>query len=79
LTVNLASGCETSMSELAHHIADRLGGHVDVAFSGVTRPGDPIRWCADVNLLEKFGFTAEVSLSEGLKRFVEWVRCEANE
>lgn len=49
--LNVASGLETPVLDLAHQLRTFL--HVDkpVACRGVDRPGNPIRWAADVGLL----------------------------
>lgn len=47
--LNLASGVETSVRDMAELIVDRLGIRKPVVCEGQARPGDPSRWVADVS------------------------------
>lgn len=45
---NLASGTETSVRELAESIASDCGSAKEVVCRNEVRPGDPVRWVADM-------------------------------
>ena len=45
--VNVASGEERSVLELAEAVRDRVAPHKRIACRGEARPGDPARWRAD--------------------------------
>lgn len=49
--LNVASGEELSVLELASLTRELLGAHKEVTCLGAPRPGDPRRWCADVTRL----------------------------
>jgi nucleoside-diphosphate-sugar epimerase len=51
LVVNIASGEETRVLELAEQLRDLVAPEKAIRCRGVERPGDPRRWCADVSLL----------------------------
>ncbi len=49
--LNLASGLETPVLNLAHQMQMLMGADKPVACRGVDRPGNPARWAADVTPL----------------------------
>lgn len=67
LTINVGSGCETSISELIHEVLEVTGGTPEV----ITNPrndGGLSRLCADVSLArDKLGYKPVTTLAEGLK------------
>ncbi|HKZ55542.1 MAG TPA: GDP-L-fucose synthase [Anaerolineales bacterium] len=72
--VNLGSGREISVSELAHTIA-RLSGFEGQFEWDTTRPNGQPRRGLDVSRAESlFGFRAQVPFEEGLRRTVDWFR-----
>jgi UDP-glucose 4-epimerase len=74
-TVNLGSGQETAVRDLAR-IACEEAGRPDLApvFES-PRPGDVRRHCADCGLAERaLGFQARTSIREGVRRLVEYFR-----
>lgn len=72
--INLGSGKEISMKELAALVADLMG------YSGgflwdTTRPnGQPRRQLDVSRAQERLGFTAQVSLVDGIKKTIDWWR-----
>jgi UDP-glucose 4-epimerase len=76
-TVNAGSGTEYSVSD----VLTRLGGMwtpaSKPAFSGASRAGDPAYLVADTSVIKEWGFTPEVSLTEGLSSYLEWYKKEA--
>jgi UDP-glucose 4-epimerase len=72
--LNVATGRETTISDLAHILLDALGNPAVVRFTGVPRPGDPARWCADVDLLRKLDFDPIVPIEEGARAYAAWCR-----
>jgi len=49
--VNVASGEQMAVRELAGHLRDLMGSSKSIRCRGRRRPGDPLRWCADVSRL----------------------------
>jgi UDP-glucose 4-epimerase len=70
---NIASGVETSLRDLATALVDVMGGGATPEF-GPARAVNPVsRRLADTSkAAEKLGFTAQISLNEGLRRLVKW-------
>ena len=72
--INVASGVETEIADLARRIAAHLGkSHVRLSADGRTVAGKPERWRADVTRLAALGFAPSVSLSTGLARTLDWI------
>lgn len=74
---NVASGVETSLSELAAALSRVMGSSVPVEY-GPERKVNPVaRRLADTEKARQvLGFEARVSLEEGLRGLVAWWRCE---
>ncbi len=70
--VNLGSGEEISIRDLAHLIARLCGFEGEIAWD-VTKPGGQPRRRLDTTRAERwFGFRARVGLEEGLRRTIAW-------
>ncbi len=71
--LNIASGTETSLTELAAALGRVMGVHLAPEY-GPERKATPVwRRLADVNEAERqIGFKAEVSLEDGLRELVKW-------
>ncbi|MGH9348733.1 MAG: SDR family NAD(P)-dependent oxidoreductase [Vicinamibacterales bacterium] len=72
-TINLGSGHEVAVNDLARTIA-RVTGRPDAPVQhDIPRPGDVLRLCADISLArETLGYAPAVSLDEGLRRLLDW-------
>jgi UDP-glucose 4-epimerase len=71
---NLAGGSETTISRIAHLLVDALGVSSRIEFEGSQRPGDPIRWVADMSRLSGLGFKPRISIEEGISLYAEWLQ-----
>jgi GDP-L-fucose synthase len=70
--VNLGSGMEISIRDLAHQIA-RLTGFDGRIIWDASQPNGQPRRCLDVSLAEQeFGFKAKTPFDEGLRRTISW-------
>lgn len=76
---NVASGRETSLRELAETLMSVMGVRQEIEF-GPARKVNPVsRRLADTSAAQRrLGFSAQVTLEEGLRRLVEWWREERN-
>jgi GDP-L-fucose synthase len=75
--VNIGTGTETRISDLAEMIG-RAAGFGGETVWDTTRPdGQPSRYLDVSRARERIGFSAEVSLDEGLRRTVEHFRSRA--
>ncbi|OHA07065.1 MAG: GDP-fucose synthetase [Candidatus Sungbacteria bacterium RIFCSPLOWO2_01_FULL_47_10] len=70
--VNLGSGMEITIKELAGKIADIMEYRGEIRWDDSKPDGQPRR-CLDVsNAKREFGFEAKTGFDEGLKKTVEW-------
>jgi GDP-L-fucose synthase len=77
--VNLGSGSEISIADLATQVAKLTGFEGQFVWDKSKPNGQPRR-CLDTNRAqEKFGFRAEVPFSVGLKQTVDWYLAQAPE
>jgi UDP-glucose 4-epimerase len=72
LKLNVASGIETRMSELVHSVLRAINVDLMPCFSSQRRPGDPLRYWADVDKLRKLDCLPSTSLADGLAQFASW-------
>jgi UDP-glucose 4-epimerase len=69
--INIGSGTETSMRDLAQAVLETVGPGAEWMFMQEQDPG-PMRMCADIGLArEKIGYKPHVGLAKGLQRFIE--------
>lgn len=72
--VNLGAGFEVSMRDLANKVKDAVG-YQGVIEWDVSRPNGQPRRMLDVSRAkERFGFSAQTSFDEGLRKTIAWYR-----
>lgn len=69
--INIGSGVDISIKELAETIAKIVGFNGDIAWNTKMPDGTP-RKLLDVDLLKKLGWQAKIGLTEGLKETYQW-------
>lgn len=74
--VNVASGEEVRIGELATQIVRAMDPNKAIAFSGESSPGVPSNWRADIERLRALGFSPSVPLSSGIEDLARWVKSE---
>jgi GDP-L-fucose synthase len=74
LPVNLGSGQEISIKDLLTTIAELVGYTGEISWDSSQPDGQPRRCLDTSRARQSFGFQAQVPLSEGLRRTVEWYR-----
>ncbi|MFO0762514.1 MAG: GDP-L-fucose synthase [Byssovorax sp.] len=72
--VNLGAGFEITMRDLASTVAEATGFSGAVRWNAARPNGQPRRMLDVSRAKERFGFTAEVALAEGLRRTIAWYR-----
>ena len=70
--VNIGSAEEISIKDLAQLIVDEMGSSATLSFDTTKPNGHPRGACDVKKATEKVGFTAEVSLREGIKKTIAW-------
>jgi UDP-glucose 4-epimerase len=77
VVVNVASGTETSLAELAAALIKTMGSSVEPIHAPPRKVNAVSRRLADTSTAQELlGFEAEVSLDDGLARLVEWWRTQ---
>ena len=72
--VNLGSGKEVVIRDLVETIARLAGFEGEIRWRSDRPDGQPRRQLDTSRAFEKFGFRAETSLEEGLKRTIDWFK-----
>ena len=76
-TLNVGSGCATTIGEVALLMGERFGSKTRPVISGQYRLGDIRHALANLTAIqERLGFEPRVSLEEGLNRFSAWVKTQ---
>lgn len=70
--VNLGTGSEIRIAELASLVASLVGYEGRIAFDPSLPDGQPRRSLDTRRALERFGFRARVPFREGLRRTIDW-------
>jgi GDP-L-fucose synthase len=72
--VNLGSGSEISIKDLAELLSELIGFDGEIRWDISKPDGQPRRRLDVSKAEEEFGFKSKVSLREGLKRTIEWYK-----
>ena len=73
---NLANSIEVTIADAAAELLNSLGWQGELTFTGQSRKGDPLKWRADITRLKALGYEQKISISEGLKDYVKWLKEE---
>jgi dTDP-L-rhamnose 4-epimerase len=76
--VNVGSGKATSIRDLAALISDALNIHIDPVIPGTFRPGEIRHLISDITRIGSLGFAPSVDLQEGIRRYLSWIRTQAD-
>lgn len=74
--VNVANGEQITIADVAKVLVNELSCSTPVSFNKVVRKGDPLNWEADISIIKSWGYKRQVSLEEGIKNYVSWVKKE---
>ena len=72
--INLANGKEYTIKFVAGLFKKNLNTEKEVCFNNQGKPGDPLNWRADISVLKSMGYEPKVSLENGIKNYIDWVR-----
>jgi UDP-glucose 4-epimerase len=70
--INAGSGQATSVSRIASLVLEYWPAPAHITFNGKSRPGDPFSLLADGRLLQTIGFEWNISVSSGIRDYVQW-------
>lgn len=71
---NVGSGIETTIAEAAQVFIREFSPEKELGFNGEIKVGDPNNWVADIEAILKMGFKNTISLEEGIKKYVIWLK-----
>jgi dTDP-glucose 4,6-dehydratase/UDP-glucose 4-epimerase len=72
--INVASGEETSIESAVQIFLAHFGASRGYRFNGQVKEGDPRNWRADISKLKSMGFEPTVSMAQGLRGYVDWLK-----
>lgn len=75
--INVASGQESSMRQVASLIYGALGVSAQPLFDNKCLAGSPLRWRAEISTLCGMGFKQKIDLAAGIRDTVDWVKTDA--
>jgi len=70
--VNAGTGFKITIREILEEIFEYLNKTGQPEFLQKSRAGDPAQFLADVTTANRLGWSPEIDVSEGLKRYVSW-------
>ncbi len=70
---NVGTGLPTPVGEIADLITQHLDKDIPPRVAGEFRPGDTRHLIHDVTKLQALGFVAETPLTEGIRRYLDWL------
>ncbi|MGO9145148.1 MAG: NAD-dependent epimerase/dehydratase family protein [Desulfomonilia bacterium] len=73
---NLASGQETTISELSSILLGALNYKCRIIFDGQVPAGVPSNWKADISKISALGFKPSIPFKQGAEAFAAWCRSE---
>jgi UDP-glucose 4-epimerase len=74
-SINIANGEAIKISEIAAIFQNHLNSNKSIKFNNIVREGDPLYWCADIEILKCWGYRQTLMLNEGIKQYIDW-NCE---
>jgi dTDP-L-rhamnose 4-epimerase len=78
LPVNVGSGRATTVRELARLVGEALGRPIAPVARGEFRPGEIRHLTSDIARAQAAGYEPRVHLAEGIRRYVAWIRTQAD-
>jgi dTDP-L-rhamnose 4-epimerase len=78
LPVNVGSGEATSIREVARLVSGALNVPVEPVAQGEFRPGEMRHLTSDTTRIRAAGYEPQVSLAEGIRRYIEWIGRQMN-
>jgi len=70
--VNVANGEEVFLRDIAAVYLGLL--NKSFVFTGEIKKGDPLNWVADITTIREWGYKNKITLPDGLKGYIEWVK-----
>jgi dTDP-L-rhamnose 4-epimerase len=78
LAVNVGSGQASSIRQIARLISEALNIPIEPSAQGEFRPGEMRHLISDTTRIRAAGYEPQVSLADGIRRYIEWIGGQAN-
>lgn len=72
--INAANGVQIKISTIAKLLLNAINCNKELVFKGTNRPGDPLYWEADISLARSYGYQQQISIENGIKNYVSWLK-----
>jgi dTDP-glucose 4,6-dehydratase/UDP-glucose 4-epimerase len=72
--INVANGEQVKISTLANIFKSVLQSDKKIKFNNITRPGDPLNWEANIDILKSYGYQKTVELKDGINDYIRWIK-----
>lgn len=72
--INVANGEEFTINDIATIFKEILQSDKPISFNNIVKSGDPLNWRADVSILKEMGYRPSVSIYEGIKKYIQWIK-----
>lgn len=72
--INAANASQITISEIAEFMREEMGSSKPINFQGTNRKGDPLYWEADITKIRNLGYVQKISIKEGIKKYVLWLK-----
>ncbi len=74
LPVNIGTGRPTTIRGVAEMVSSALGIDIEPLARGEFRPGEMRHLTPDISRASAAGYAPEVELSDGIERYIEWIK-----
>jgi dTDP-glucose 4,6-dehydratase/UDP-glucose 4-epimerase len=74
--INIANGESVCINKIIHIFKENWQFNKKIIYDGIQREGDPFEWTADISKIKTYGYKQSVSIQEGIKRYIEWIKEE---
>ena len=71
---NIGTGNEISIQRAATSFLMALNPGIKISFNNKSKPGDPLKWKADISKINNLGFTPQYSFDEGILQVTRWIQ-----
>ena len=78
LPVNVGSGRGVTIREIAKQVSNALKIGIEPEVNGEFRPGEMRHLTSDTTRMRSVGYEPHVDLTEGIKRYIDWIRTQSD-
>ncbi len=71
--INVANGIEIRIADVVGLFKKYYPRDFHYEFSGEKRLGDPLNWCANIDILKNWGYIPMVNFENSIKEYIDWV------